>query len=107
MNGSDKAIARCQEWIALNYREANPLQRMADIPGLNIRTFSRRFRAATGSTPIDYVQHPRIEEAKQMLETTADPIDDLSNMVGYLDPAASRRTFRKLAGITPAEYRRR
>lgn len=107
VSGSDKAIARCQEWIALNYQEPNPVQRMAEIAGLNTRTFARRFRAATGSTPIDYVQHLRIEEAKQMLETTADPIDDLSNLVGYVDPAAFRRTFRKLAGTSPAEYRRR
>jgi threonyl-tRNA synthetase len=49
----------------------------------------------------------RIEEAKQMLETTAGSIDDLATQVGYVDPAAFRRTFRKLAGTTPAEYRRR
>lgn len=106
-DGSDRIIARCLEWIALNYEESNPVHRMAEIAGLNTRTFARRFRAATGSTPIDYVQHVRIEEAKQMLETTSDPIDDLSAKVGYLDPAAFRRTFRKLAGTTPAEYRRR
>ena len=107
LNSSDKVISHSQEWIAHNYQEANPVQRMAEISGLNTRTFSRRFRAATGSTPIDYVQHVRIEEAKQMLETTADPINELSNLVGYLDPSAFRRTFRKLAGTTPAEYRRR
>jgi len=107
ITASDKIIARCQEWIALHYEEANPVQRMVEIAGLNTRTFARRFRSATGKSPIDYVQHVRIEEAKQMLETTADPIDDLSILVGYLDPAAFRRTFRKLAGTTPAEYRRR
>ncbi len=106
-NGSDGIIAQCQEWIALHYEEPNPVQRMAEIFGLNSRTFARRFRAATGSSPIDYVQHVRIEEAKQMLETTTDSIDDLATQVGYLDPAAFRRTFRKLAGTTPAEYRRR
>ena len=83
------------------------MQRMAEIAGLNPRTLSRRFRAATGSSPIDYVQHVRVEEAKQMLEMTVDPIDDLAAEVGYSDPAAFRRTFRKLAGTTPAEYRRR
>jgi transcriptional regulator GlxA family with amidase domain len=107
LSGSDKIIARCQEWIALHYEEPNPVQRMAEIAGLNTRTFARRFRAATGHSPIDYVQQVRIEEAKQMLETTAGPIDDLSMLVGYLDPAAFRRTFRKLAGTSPAEYRRR
>ena len=107
ISGSDKIIAQCQEWIALHYEEPNPVQRMVEIAGLNTRTFARRFRAATGSSPIDYVQLIRIEEAKQMLETTGDPIDDLAAEVGYLDPAAFRRTFRKLAGTTPAGYRRR
>ena len=107
IRGSDRIIARCQEWIAQHYEEPNPVQRMVEIAGLNTRTFARRFRAATGSSPIDYVQHVRIEEAKQMLEMTVDPIDDLAAEVGYLDPAAFRRTFRKLAGTTPADYRRR
>ena len=106
-SGSDRIIARCQEWIALHYEEANPVQRMAETSGLNTRTFARRFRSATGSSPIDYVQHVRIEEAKQMLETTAGSIDDFAIQVGYADPAAFRRTFRKLAGTTPADYRRR
>lgn len=104
---TDRVIARCQEWIAMHYEQPNPVQRMAELAGLNTRTFSRRFRAATGSSPIDYVQHVRIEEAKQTLERTAGSIDDLAAEVGYLDPAAFRRTFRKLAGTTPAEYRRR
>lgn len=107
VSGSDKIIARCQEWIAVHYEVPNPVQRMAEIAGLNARTFARRFRAATGSSPIDYIQHIRIEEAKQTLEMTSGSIDDLAADVGYLDPAAFRRTFRKLAGTTPAEYRRR
>jgi transcriptional regulator GlxA family with amidase domain len=104
---TDMAIGRCQEWIALHYDEPNPVQKMAEVAGLNARTFARRFRAATGSSPIDYVQHVRIEEAKQMLETTVEAIDELSAEVGYMDPAAFRRTFRKLVGTSPAEYRRR
>ena len=107
VSGSDKIIARCQEWIAEHYEVPNPVQRMAEIAGLNPRTFARRFRAATGSSPIDYVQHIRIEEAKQTLEMTSGSIDDLAADIGYLDPAAFRRTFRKLAGTTPSEYRRR
>ena len=107
ISGSDKIIARCQEWIGQHYEQPNPVQRMVEIAGLNGRTFARRFRAATGKSPIDYVQQVRIEEAKQMLETTVEPVDNLAEQVGYVDPAAFRRTFGKLAGTTPAEYRRR
>ncbi len=107
VSGSDKIIARCQEWVALNYPEPNPVQRMVDLAGLNSRTFARRFRTATGRNAIDYVRYVRIEEVKQMLETAIAPIDDISEQVGYVDPAAFRRTFRRLAGTTPAEHSRR
>jgi AraC-like DNA-binding protein len=49
----------------------------------------------------------RIEEAKQMLEVGAEPINDVASLVGYADPAAFRRLFRRLVGTTPAAYRRR
>lgn len=104
---SDRVIARCQEWIAVNYPSPNPVQAMIDLSGLPSRTFSRRFRSATGHSPIDYVQSLRIEEAKQMLETSQEPVENISVEVGYQDAAAFRRTFRKLAGTTPADYRRR
>ena len=49
---------------------------MTRASGLAPRTFKRRFEAATGYAPLDYVQSLRIEEAKQMLETTDTPIED-------------------------------
>ena len=104
---TDGVIARCQEWIGVNYAASNPVQAMIDRSGLPSRTFSRRFQSATGRSPIDYVQALRIEEAKQMLETSSDPVEDISAEVGYQDSAAFRRTFRKLSGTTPADYRRR
>lgn len=107
VNASDEAIARCQEWIAFNYSDPHPVRRMAAHSGLNVRTFARRFQAATGKNPLDYVHALRIEEAKQMLETDSGPVNDVSAAVGYEDPAAFRRLFRKLVGITPAAYRRK
>ena len=104
---TDGVIARCQEWIAVNYAAPNPVQAMTDLSGLPSRTFSRRFQSATGRSPIDYVQALRIEEAKQMLETSPNPVEDISAEVGYQDAAAFRRTFKKLSGTTPADYRRR
>lgn len=104
---ADGVIARVQEWLGANYQLANPVQNMVALSGLGARTFARRFHAATGRSPIDYVQALRIEEAKQILETSALPVDEVSWQVGYQDPAAFRRTFRRFAGLTPAEYRRR
>jgi transcriptional regulator GlxA family with amidase domain len=107
IDGSDAVIADCQSWIAENYHATSPVQRMAERSGLNPRTFARRFRAATGYQPIDYVQALRIEEAKQMLETGDIGLDDVAGVVGYDDPASFRRLFKRRAGLTPAAYRRK
>jgi transcriptional regulator GlxA family with amidase domain len=103
----DAVIDRCQSWIAENYSVSSPVERMVEHSGLSERTFKRRFRAATGYTPLDYVQLVRIEEAKQMLETTDMPIDTVSMEVGYEDSAFFLRLFRRHAGITPSKYRQR
>lgn len=103
----DAVIAQSQTWIADHYVVANPVAKMAEQSGLTSRTFKRRFRSATGYTPLDYVQTLRIEEAKQMLETTTDAIDDIASLVGYNEPNSFRRLFKRTTGITPHQYRRR
>ncbi len=107
INTSDRAISDCQQWVAAHYPIPNPVQAMADRAGLNIRTFSRRFRAATGRAPLDYVQTLRIEEAKRRLETENTPPDDIGAFVGYEDPSSFRRIFRREVGATPAAYRKK
>jgi len=107
MEARDAAIRDCQAWIADAYAQPNPVEAMVARSGLNARTFSRRFRAATGYAPIDYVQALRIEEAKQMLETDDAPIEDVSAAVGYEDAASFRRVFKRRVGLTPAAYRRK
>jgi transcriptional regulator GlxA family with amidase domain len=107
IDGADAVIADCQNWISQHYETDNPVQAMAERSGLNPRTFARRFRAATGYQPIDYVQALRVEEAKQMLEASEQGLDEIAAQVGYEDPASFRRLFKKKAGLTPAAYRRK
>lgn len=49
---------------------------------LSERSFHRRFRRATGQSPIAYVQTLRIEEVKHLLETTTASVDDIGAEVG-------------------------
>ncbi|WP_432696563.1 GlxA family transcriptional regulator [Marinobacterium sp. YM272] len=102
---SDAIIDQVQAWIANNYELDNPVERMVAQSGLAERTFKRRFQAATGYTPIEYVQTLRIEEAKQMLEATEMGTEQIGAEVGYTDPASFRRLFKRMTGITPARYR--
>ncbi|WP_459955709.1 GlxA family transcriptional regulator [Nocardia sp. IFM 10818] len=103
----DAVIEQCQIWIADNYAEPSPVTRMVEKSGLTERTFKRRFRIATGYTPVDYVQALRVEHAKQLLETTGKSVDAIASAVGYHDPAFFRRLFKRLTGIAPTRYRQR
>ena len=104
---NDAVINKCQTWVAENYRAHAPATAMAGVSGLTTRTFIRRFREATGMTPLDYVHALRLEEAKQMLETTEDSIEAIANEVGYEDTSFFGRLFRRKVGVAPGEYRLR
>jgi transcriptional regulator GlxA family with amidase domain len=104
---ADALILKCQAWLAQNYERADVVAEVARVAGLPKRTFDRRFKAATGYSPLAYVQALRIEEAKQMLETGSDLVDAIGRDVGYEDASSFSRLFRRLTGISPGDYRRR
>ena len=104
---SDPAVAAAQGWAAENYQHEAPVAQMVAISGLAERTFKRRFMQATGMGPLDYVHHLRLEEAKQMLESSAEPIDAIAAEVGYSDASFFNRLFRRKVMMSPAQYRRR
>lgn len=104
---ADRTIARCQEWIADHYGEHTPVATMARLSGLAERSFKRRFTKVTGMSPLEYVHTLRLEEAKQILETTDLPVEAVAEEVGYEDASFFRRLFRRKVGMTPRDYRRR
>jgi len=80
---------------------------MAREAGLEERTFLRRFKTATGLKPTEYAQHLRMEKARELLQFTKRPVEQISWTVGYEDPAAFRRIFNRLVGLSPKNYRQR
>jgi transcriptional regulator GlxA family with amidase domain len=103
----DVAVQAAQEWVATHFPVASPLEEMIRRSGLAERTFKRRFTAATGLSPIAYVQRLRIEDAKRRLERTEASVDEIGWQVGYEEPAFFRRLFKRVTGLTPGGYRRR
>lgn len=103
----DAVIGEAQEWVARHYDDPSPVNEMLGRSGLAERTFKRRFRAATGQSPMDYVQTLRVEEAKQLLESTDLPVEAVAREVGYEEPGFFRRLFKRRVGTTPSAYRRR
>ena len=104
---SDAVIADCQLWIREHVAVANPVAEMTERSGLTTRTFGRRFRAATGYLPIQYVHALRIERARALIEGGAEVLDDVGYQVGYEDPTFFRRLFKRKTGLSPAAYRRK
>ena len=103
----DAVIARCQGWIASHYEEPSPVAAMIQLSELSERTFSRRFKQATGMAPIEYVHTLRLEEAKQQLESGDESVEAVAQEVGYEDAAFFGRLFRRKVGVTPTQYRKR
>ncbi|MBE7367627.1 GlxA family transcriptional regulator [Ramlibacter pallidus] len=103
----DGEILSAQQWLDAHFSVANPVEEMIRRSKLAERTFKRRFAAATGLTPISYVQRLRVEDAKRRLERTDAPVDEVSWRVGYEDPAFFRRLFRRTTGMAPGAYRKR
>ncbi len=103
----DAVVLDTQEWLVRHFTVANPVEEMVTRSGLAERSFKRRFANATGHSPLEYVQHLRVGEAKRRLERTDAPIDEISWSVGYEDPAFFRRLFKRMTGVTPGAYRRK
>ena len=102
----DALISTTQDWLDTHAAVASPVREAALRSGLSDRGFARRFRAATGHAPLDYVQRVRVEQGKRRLERTDASVEEISWQVGYEDPAAFRRLFLRIAGISPGRYRR-
>ncbi|MEO1082257.1 MAG: helix-turn-helix domain-containing protein [Pseudomonadota bacterium] len=103
----DALISNAQIWLDRHYRDAQQVNQLAERFAISDRSFKRRFRSATGYSPLQYLQALRVERAKRLLETTAHSVDDISHTVGYENPAFFRRLFKRVVGITPAAYRKR
>lgn len=79
---------------------------LADRVSMSPRTFARRFRAETGTTPHVWLTHQRVLLARRMLEEGDDPIDTVAERCGFGTAAMLRHHFGRIVGVSPAAYRR-
>ncbi len=104
---TDKNIVSAQKWMQKNYHQAVDLGKLAEIAEVGVRTFLRRFKRATGVTPLQYLQQLRIESARHLLEVSTKNIEEITGAVGYENTSSFRRLFKKETGLTPVEYRKK
>jgi AraC family transcriptional activator FtrA len=91
--------------IKMELNEAWPVARMAKEAGLSGRTLARRFRDATGETPLAWLTSMRIQHATELLESTSATLSDITAASGFVTPETFRREFKRLRGISPSRYR--
>lgn len=103
----DNQILSVQEWIETHFDQAFDYDELADKNHMSRRTMERRFKAATGKTPLSYQQCVRVKAAKQLLEDGRGSFDEITARVGYEDSSTFRKVFQKYTRLSPSEYRRR
>ena len=101
----DELVRATEAYLQANLDETISTERLAARANMGLRTFARRFKAATGRMPAAYLQALRIAAAKTMLERDPKPVQSVSQAVGYDDVAFFREIFKRYTGMTPAEYR--
>src|ERR1700722_11126081 len=79
---------------------------LARLAAMSKRTFMRRFRAATGFSPADWVTRARVDAARELLENTSLSIDHIAEHCGLGTPTTLRHHFRKKVGLSPMQYRK-
>jgi transcriptional regulator GlxA family with amidase domain len=104
---SDDSISSAQEWLHENFHKSFPLETPARRVGMSLRNFVRRFKEATGDSPLLYLQKLRVAAAKRMLEGDHRTMQEISDAVGYQDVAFFRSLFQRHTGVSPSEYRER
>lgn len=104
---NDNEIVKVQEYIEANYQEKITVEELSDKFGIGRRTLERRFKKATNNTIIEYIQRVKIEASKKELEVGRKTINEVMYDVGYTDNKAFRDVFKKIAGLSPVDYRNR
>lgn len=103
----DEDVLAIQAWLEEHYSESINLENLSDQFNMSTRTFKRRFKLATGETPLAYLQSLRIEGAKKKLELGSESIEKISVEIGYEDMAFFSKLFKRLTGLSPTQYRKK
>ena len=103
---SSGSLEGTRRWALERLAEPLDVAAMSRHAGVSPRTFARRFRAETGTTPLQWLLAQRVLEARRLLEATDLPVDEVAWRVGFGTAASLRDHFRRATATTPTAYRR-
>jgi transcriptional regulator GlxA family with amidase domain len=102
----ERGLAPTRTWAAQRLREPLTVAAMARHAACSERTFARRFRAETGTTPLQWLLGQRVLHARRLLEATDLAVEDVADASGFGTAASLRSHFRRETATTPLAYRR-
>lgn len=100
------SLESTRRWVAERLAEPLDVASMSRHAGVSPRTFARRFREETGTTPLQWLLSQRVLEARRLLEETDLPVETIAWRTGFGTAASLRDHFRRATATTPTAYRR-
>lgn len=98
-------LAPLREWMLENLALPQDLDTLATRAHMSRRTLTRRFREETGVAPMRWLAAARIDRARELLESTTEPVQHIGHLTGLGAPASVRAAFHRFLGTSPQEYR--
>ncbi|HYD10819.1 MAG TPA: helix-turn-helix domain-containing protein [Acidimicrobiales bacterium] len=103
---ADDPLASALDWAVENLDKQLSVEQLARHATMSPRTFARRFRDVTGTTPHQWLLRQRVLHAQRLLETTDEPVELVASRCGFSSAAILREHFQRIAGTSPLAYRR-
>jgi AraC family transcriptional regulator, transcriptional activator FtrA len=103
---TEDAFTATLEWATEHLDEPISVAKLAEQAHMSPRTFARRFRATTGTTPHQWLLRQRVVHAQALLETTDEPVERVAHATGFGAASALRIHFQRQVGTSPQAYRR-
>jgi len=104
-DASGDQLGSLRDWMLENLALPLDLGTLATRAHVSRRTLSRRFREETGVSPMAWLADARIDRAREILETTTEPVENIGRLTGLGAPVSVRAAFHRRIGISPKEYR--
>ncbi|MFT4299110.1 MAG: helix-turn-helix domain-containing protein [Aeromicrobium sp.] len=102
-----ETLAPLLAWISGHLDESLTVERLARRAHMSPRTFARRFRDETGTTPLQWITNQRVALAEELLENSDLGVEQIAQRAGFGNGATLRHHFTRVRGIAPLAYRRR
>jgi transcriptional regulator GlxA family with amidase domain len=104
-DGEDARLREVLAWATARLDRSPSVEAMAAWAAMSPRTFTRRFKEATGATPHAWLRHRRLDRAEHLLETTGLSIEEVARRAGYASATVLREQFTRRRGMPPRAYR--